>query len=190
LGERLAQTQFRGTQGWSTVEERYREVCGHSRRRVVVYGVGLFRFGPGGAVQHHGECVAKLDALFDERGLIRLLTLNNLLGLGNLELSDADGVEMLGGSSPIYLLVKAVGTTAAGTATLKRSYARHWTPVHFDFVVEDIECAVQQAVAAGAQLESAVTTAKWGRLALMADPFGHGFCFVQFLGRGYDELPS
>jgi len=29
----------------------------------------------------------------------------------------------------------------------------------------------------------------WERLlALMADPFGHGFCFVQFLGRGYDEI--
>jgi hypothetical protein len=29
---------------------------------------------------------------------------------------------------------------------------------------------------------------KWGKLALMADPFGHGFCFVQFVGRGYDEI--
>jgi predicted enzyme related to lactoylglutathione lyase len=102
----------------------------------------------------------------------------------------ADGVEMLGGSSPIYLLVKAAGTAGSGTTTLKRNYARHWTPVHFDFVVEDIETAVRQAVAAGAQLESAVAAAKWGRLALMADPFGHGFCFVQFLGRGYDEIAS
>jgi predicted enzyme related to lactoylglutathione lyase len=102
----------------------------------------------------------------------------------------ADGVEMLGGSSPIYLLVKAAGTAGSATTTLKRSYARHWTPVHFDFVVEDIESAVQRAVAAGALLENAVSTHKWGRLALMADPFGHGFCFVQFLGRGYDEIPS
>jgi hypothetical protein len=22
----------------------------------------------------------------------------------------------------------------------------------------------------------------------MADPFGHGICFIQFLGRGYDEI--
>jgi hypothetical protein len=27
-----------------------------------------------------------------------------------------------------------------------------------------------------------------GRLAQIADPFGHGICFVQFLGRGYDEI--
>ena len=25
-------------------------------------------------------------------------------------------------------------------------------------------------------------------LALMADPFGNGFCLVEFLGRGYDEI--
>jgi predicted enzyme related to lactoylglutathione lyase len=100
----------------------------------------------------------------------------------------ADGVEMLGSSSPIYLLVKAAGTPAFGTTSVRRSYARHWTPVHFDFVVEDIESATRQAVAAGARLESAVSTHKWGRLALMVDPFGHGFCFVQFLGRGYDEI--
>ena len=99
-----------------------------------------------------------------------------------------DGVEMLGSSAPIYLLAKAAGTAASGSTPVRRSYARHWTPVHFDFVVADIESAIQQAVAAGAQLESAVSTHKWGRLALMVDPFGHGFCFVQFLGRGYDEI--
>jgi predicted enzyme related to lactoylglutathione lyase len=102
----------------------------------------------------------------------------------------ADGVEMLGSSAPIYLLVKAAGTAASSTTPLRRSYDRHWTPVHLDFVVEDIDSAVRQAVVAGAQLESAVSTHKWGRLALLADPFGHGFCFVQFLGRGYDEIAT
>jgi uncharacterized glyoxalase superfamily protein PhnB len=57
-----------------------------------------------------------------------------------------------------------------------------------DFVVGDVESAIEGAVAAGATLESAVTTSEWGHLALMSDPFGHGFCFVQFLGRGYDEI--
>jgi Glyoxalase-like domain len=65
---------------------------------------------------------------------------------------------------------------------------RIWTPVHLDFVVEEIESAVQGALAAGAQLEAAISTAKWGKLALMADPFGHGFCFIEFLGHGYDEI--
>ena len=98
------------------------------------------------------------------------------------------GVEMLGGPAPIYLLVKDSGTPIAETSKQRRSYERHWTPVHLDFVVEDIEHAVANAVAAGAALEKSVTTHKWGKLALMADPFGHGFCFVQYLGRGYDEI--
>jgi predicted enzyme related to lactoylglutathione lyase len=100
------------------------------------------------------------------------------------------GVEMLGASSPIYLLQKHAGSNAAETTSETRRYDRHWTPVHLDFVVSDIEAAVRRAEAAGARLESEVTTAKWGRLALMADPFGHGFCFVQFLGRGYDEIAT
>jgi predicted enzyme related to lactoylglutathione lyase len=100
----------------------------------------------------------------------------------------AFAVEMLGASAPIYLLVKDRGTPAAETTTQRRIYERHWTPVHLDFVVDDIESAVAKAVAAGARLERPVATQKWGRLALMADPFGHGFCLVQFLGRGYDEI--
>jgi predicted enzyme related to lactoylglutathione lyase len=98
------------------------------------------------------------------------------------------GVEMLGSSAPLYLLTKDEGTPAAGTTAQRRTYERHWTPVHLDFVVDDIELAVAQAVTAGAQLERPTTTHTWGRLALMADPFGHGFCFLQFLGRGYDEI--
>ena len=99
-----------------------------------------------------------------------------------------DGVELLGSSAPIYLLVKLEGTAVSGSTPLRRSYDRHWTPVHLDFVVDEIESAVRRAVDAGARLESPISGHKWGRLALMVDPFGHGFCFVQFLGRGYDEI--
>lgn len=97
-------------------------------------------------------------------------------------------VEMLGSSAPIYLLAKAAGTAVASTTSQVRSYQRHWTPAHLDFVVRNIEDAVQNAVDAGARLEQPIGTQEWGRLALMADPFGHGFCFVQFLGQGYDEI--
>ena len=101
---------------------------------------------------------------------------------------DDYGVEMLGGPTPIYLLAKAAGTVTSKATGQRRGYDRHWTPVHFDFIVEHIESAVRDALAAGARLEDAIATTEWGRLALMADPFGHGFCFVQFLGRGYDEI--
>jgi predicted enzyme related to lactoylglutathione lyase len=100
----------------------------------------------------------------------------------------AFGVEMLGGSASIYLLVKSPGTPASETTSQPRSYQRHWTPVHLDFVVDEIEPAIDKAVLAGARLEQPIVTYQWGKLALLEDPFGHGFCFVQFLGRGYDEI--
>lgn len=100
----------------------------------------------------------------------------------------AFGVEMLGSSVPIYLLVKSSGTLASETTSQVRDYQRHWTPIHLDFVVDEIDPAVQRAIEVGAHLEQPITAHKWGKLALMADPFGHGFCFVQFLGRGYDEI--
>jgi catechol 2,3-dioxygenase-like lactoylglutathione lyase family enzyme len=71
------------------------------------------------------------------------------------------GAELIGGSAPIYLLVKAPGTPAASTISQLRSYERHWAPVHLDFVVEDVELAVQSAIEAGAQLEDKVETHNW-----------------------------
>jgi predicted enzyme related to lactoylglutathione lyase len=62
--------------------------------------------------------------------------------------------------------------------------------VHLDIVVSDIDQAVARAVSAGATLEQAVRSSSWGKLALLADPFGHGFCLVQFVGKGYDEIAS
>lgn len=99
----------------------------------------------------------------------------------------AAGVELLGAPCPIYLLAKPAGSaTAPGAAP--RDYARHWTPVHLDLVVDDLDAALARALAAGATLERPPSTSSWGRLALLADPFGHGLCLVQFVGRGYDEL--
>lgn len=99
-------------------------------------------------------------------------------------------IELSGESEKVYLLKKAEGTPAIPDASQHRTYMRHWTPVHLDFVVEDIDAAVERAKAAGAQLEGAVRSHNWGRIAQMADPFGHGFCLIQFLGRGYDEIAT
>ena len=99
-----------------------------------------------------------------------------------------DGVELLGAAAPLYLLCKAGGTPATPKTSQVRSYERHWTPVHLDFVVAEIEAAVDSAVRHGATLEGPVCTHVWGRIATLADPFGNGFCIVQFLGRGYDEI--
>jgi predicted enzyme related to lactoylglutathione lyase len=102
----------------------------------------------------------------------------------------SDALELLGASAPIYLLSKPNGTVASNTSRHLRSYARHWTPVHLDFVVESIEAAVDKARNAGARLEGNVRTNSWGKIAMLADPFGHGLCLIEFVGRGYDEIAS
>ncbi|MBX3726779.1 MAG: VOC family protein [Xanthomonadales bacterium] len=99
-----------------------------------------------------------------------------------------DALELLGGPAPVYLLAKAAGSAAVPEGGAMRDYARHWTPVHLDIAVEDLDAALARALAAGARLERPVAEQRWGRLALLADPFGHGFCLIQFLGRGYDEI--
>ena len=86
-------------------------------------------------------------------------------------------VELVGADAPIYLLPKAAGSEAFPKGT-KRSYTRHWTPVHLDFVVGEIGAAIKRALDAGATLERDVTTHPYGKLALMADPFGNPLCFV------------
>ncbi len=101
-----------------------------------------------------------------------------------------DGVELLGAAVPIYLLHKQEGSQPASATNQVRNYGRHWTPVHLDVVVDDIERAVDVAVSAGAVLEHEIRTNSWGKLAILADPFGHGICLVQFVGKGYDEIAT
>src|SRR5690348_523439 len=81
-------------------------------------------------------------------------------------------VELLGATAHIYLLLKASGTVPFADAAAGRDYARHWTPVHVDFEVADLDAAVQRAVDAGARLEGGIVTRKWGRMANLSDPFG------------------
>jgi predicted enzyme related to lactoylglutathione lyase len=103
---------------------------------------------------------------------------------------DSGFVELLGAEAPLYLLLKQAGTEPFEGAERLRDYSRHWTPFHLDFVVNDLEAAIGRAVAAGAALEGAPSQHVYGRLALLHDPFGHGFCLLQFEGKGYGELPS
>lgn len=97
-------------------------------------------------------------------------------------------LELDGAQLPIYLLRNAAGSVCASGSA--RDYARHWMPAHVDVVVEDLDAALARALAAGAVQEGAVREANWGRIVQLADPFGHGWCLLQFLGRGYDEIAS
>lgn len=91
--------------------------------------------------------------------------------------------ELGGANAALFLLCKPAGSV--GTAAQRRDYARHWTPVHFDVAVDDLDAALARALAAGAVLEGDVDSAVWGRIARLADPFGHGFCLIEFSDVGY-----
>jgi predicted enzyme related to lactoylglutathione lyase len=99
-----------------------------------------------------------------------------------------DWVELLGGPAPIDLLSAPAGSQPVPGLDGPRDYGRHWTPVHLDFVVADLDASLQRAFSAGAKLERPVQQRRWGRLANLADPFGHGLCLLEFQGRGYGEL--
>src|SRR5262245_14788911 len=99
-------------------------------------------------------------------------------------------VELTGATSLIYLLAKAAESPASPATSDERRYSRHWTPVHLDFVVDDLEAALKLALSAGATLESGPETHVWGKIVRLADPFGHGLCLIEFLGRGYDEIAT
>ena len=50
--------------------------------------------------------------------------------------------------------------------------------------------ALTRALGAGFTQEGDVREADWGRIVQIADPFGHGWCLLQFLGRGYDAIAT
>jgi catechol 2,3-dioxygenase-like lactoylglutathione lyase family enzyme len=111
------------------------------------------------------------------------------LGLTAGRRSGEGWVELLGAPCPIDLLLRPPGTAALPTGTRAlRAYERHWTPVHLDVVVEELDAAIARAVSAGARLEREPRPEPWGRHAILADPFGHGFCLVELSERGYDAI--
>ena len=97
-------------------------------------------------------------------------------------------LELSGWPAPIYLLEKPAGDIGAGRDA--RRYDRHWTPVHLDVVVDDLDAAVDRALRAGALLEHAARDVPYGRIAMLADPFGHGFCLIAFNAAGYDAFSA
>jgi len=102
------------------------------------------------------------------------------LGVTHTRSMDQDTAELVGASATIYLLQKPGGSQAVTSPAIGRDYRRHWTPVHFDLVVPDVDAAAERAVAAGAKRESGHLDWRGSRCLSFSDPFGHGFCFIQF----------
>ncbi len=102
------------------------------------------------------------------------------LGCTKLREQGSSMVVLSAGNADIYLIERAEATNPAASARapLTRSYERHWTPVHLDFGVSDVDAAVAKIVAAGGVRESG-EKGEWGAIAHCVDPFGHGFCVIR-----------
>jgi predicted enzyme related to lactoylglutathione lyase len=100
---------------------------------------------------------------------------------------DSDVAELVGGSSTIYLLKKDEGSKCAKPIPDGRTYSRHWTPVHVDFVVDDLNRAVKRVTDAGAIRETECVTWRDSKCMTFSDPFGNGFCLIQFENETYSD---
>jgi predicted enzyme related to lactoylglutathione lyase len=109
------------------------------------------------------------------------------LGLTHSRTLDDDVAELTGATATLYLLCKAPGTAAVKSPPIARDFRRHWTPVHFDLVVDDVDAAARRALAAGARAETGHVDWRGSRCLSFSDPFGHGFCFIQFERGTYDD---
>jgi len=107
------------------------------------------------------------------------------LGLRLERIIGDDIAELSGAGATICLLRKAADSPPVGSRPLVRRYDRHWTPVHIDFIVDDVMEAARRALAAGATRESECIVWNDSRCITFSDPFGHGFCLIDFENEGY-----
>lgn len=87
-----------------------------------------------------------------------------------------DSMLLDAGNLQICLLHKNSGSIAVPGSKLTRTYERHWTPVHLDIMVDDLDAALGKAVAAGACQEGETYTGEQYSMAFCSDPYGNGFC--------------
>lgn len=99
------------------------------------------------------------------------------LGCRKLRDQGADMVVLATENCDIYLQEKAAGSKPVATSDVCRSYQRHWTPVHLDFLTQNVDEVVEKVLRLGG-LHEGGERGDWGSIAHCADPFGNGFCII------------
>jgi len=97
-------------------------------------------------------------------------------------------IELAGANVPIFLLGDRGDLADLGTRSVARDWQRHWTPVHLDFIVKNLDEVLARLLALGARLDRSVKQREYGRIANMADPFGNGFDIIEFNPYGYNAV--
>ncbi len=68
-------------------------------------------------------------------------------------------------------------STHSASSDIVRDYKRHWTPVHLDFLAENVDDIVKKVIHSGG-LHEGGESGDWGLIAYCSDPFGNGFCVI------------
>jgi predicted enzyme related to lactoylglutathione lyase len=110
------------------------------------------------------------------------------LGLTVRRRFSAHWVELAGAKTPVFLLAAMPPEADLGSRKVPRDFGRHWTPVHLDFIVDDLDATVARLVAAGAKVEKPTAEKEYGRICWLSDPFGNGFDVIQFNEQGYTAV--
>jgi uncharacterized glyoxalase superfamily protein PhnB len=130
------------------------------------------------------SCIINIDVPDLQAG-IAFYTVGLGFRMGRL-LFGGSVVELLSDSGAVFLIEKSWGSVAVTHSSIKRDYNPHWTPVHLDLAVANLDASLIMAINAGATTNGPVTDQVFGRLAPLRDPFGHGFCLIEFSSKGYD----
>ena len=73
---------------------------------------------------------------------------------------------------------KPAGTSSSPGGADVRRYERHWTPVHIDVHVVDLDAVLAKVRAEGGAIEREFRTEGPRPVAFCSDPFGNGFCVL------------
>lgn len=73
---------------------------------------------------------------------------------------------------------KAAGTKSSPAGAATRHYDRHWTPVHLDFHVDDLDTVLDKVRAEGGAVEMEFRNQGPMPVGFCTDPFGNGFCVI------------
>ena len=122
----------------------------------------------------------KLEICIDVDDVTRAVEFYGL-GLGfEVVKHEADWARLELGEQTFWIMKIPAGPSGRIT----RDYARHWTPVHLDLVVDDVHEAVARAVAAGGRLDGEIRRqaepgGSASDVANLSDPAGNGVDLIQ-----------
>ena len=78
----------------------------------------------------------------------------------------------------VCMHAKPSGTKPSVASAELRRYERHWTPVHLDFDVPDLDAVLVKVRAEGGTVENEFRNQGPKPVAFCSDPFGNGFCVI------------